>query len=1006
MQMKWAYGKLRQNRVEVELPRDGWQRGETSRGLPLKLCADGTKGVTELVLRFHLDGGWYAFSFRHGLVHEPADFSGQFWMLFFDEREIGCGGIAPIRLAPEEVAQQDTQTVRFHCERSGEHRLTVLISNVDAYTDDPFDLMGIALRPMEPPSARHSLLSAHPGRCFMDVWGWMNCLSYQRAIKTPPPPGEEYVEEMRVAEWANYFVADLDYMRRNVIEESFRWGANGQECYLLDHYGGITHWPMAWSADDPIPGADTYNYFASPYLQDEQLRELARLAHRHDSLFHWYGHIPERDAYTWHRNYVGPGRTTHEWLFHLQSKLSRDFAHVLADREAAMDGWAAEYMELMSQSESADEMVELTKRMWRYNPGAYLSDNVANTWSRYRSCATPAFSHTLLSQARDDGAPLDLYGDTFRHGRFGKTYFNLQGDCRSVSPNIFGGWIDPDFIVKQCNDFFRQRALEPDDIHATAVWWIGESRFTTPGVVRRYVYAASQDPVKVAAAYFLSTLGKDGKLEQMGTRRPYKHTGVASAFYRRRCDFPPDTAMIHNNHLALYLPADAQGGTLMVDLEGLAHYDGHGLNAHLSDHLFTTQMESGVERVWTVTDFPEPAGYKAVLRQRLRLLGKTGGEITEERVYTAHNDTPYLRLKIIRRGGEKAHGFLAAEGYDLLRVRDREYGKGEEIPVPRSFVFADSEGIRPSWAVVLLNPGGIDRLRWRPSEGVILCGETAATEEIIEMAFVTLGSLYQEGDLELLHAALQEDEVEGVALVEGMEVSNDLDLPRVVVARIHDPTGTPYLVQEKGWWMFRGAQPALDGNCDFVKVYLPAHSDARVLRYGFIDGVVKPGWGSQYQIALGEMERHEDASRCAVNVFTVTPLLFAPRVEFAHSIAWARVDGEPWQYFDGRLLFLPNQPGTYRIEVGHGQTHAPCLIRTFARILSCRWEDDTLIFQAERPPWCQELHPELKFTAALSTQEYTVLEVNGGQVLERSQQGAIVEFLPGEVSIVCTQRTC
>ncbi|MFH1007431.1 MAG: hypothetical protein V1800_08020 [Candidatus Latescibacterota bacterium] len=1004
--MNWAYGKLRQNRVEIELPRDWWQRGETSQGLPPKLCADGEKGVTELVLRFHLDAGTYAFSFRHGLVCEPADFSGQFWMLFFGEREIGCGGIAPIRLAPEEVAQEDTQTVRFRCERPGEHRMILLISNVDAYTDDAFGLAGIALCPVASHSARHSLLSAHPGRCFIDVWGWMNCLSYQRAIQKPPPPGEEYVEETRVAEWANYFVADLAYLRRNVIEESFRWGANGQECYLLDNCEGITHWPMAWPADDPIPGADTYNYMAPPYLQDEELRELARLAHRHDSLFHWYGHIPERDAYSWHRNYVGPGRTTQEWLFNLQSKLSRDFAYVLADREAALDGWAAEYMELMSQSESADEIAELTKRMWRYNPGAYLSDNVVNTWSRYRSCATPAFSHTLMSPSRDDGAPLDLYGDTFRHGRFGKTYFNLQGDCRPVSPNIFGGWIDPDFIIKQCNDFFRQRALEPDDIHATAVWWLGESRFTTPGVVRQYVYAASQDPIKVAAAYFLSTLGANGKLEEMGRRRPYKHTGVASAFYRRRCDFPPDTAMIHNNHLALYVPADAQGGILVLDTEGLAHYDGHGLNARLSDPLFTTEMEGGIQRVWTVTDFPEPAGYKAVLRQRLRLLGKTGGEITEERVYTAHNDTPYLRLKIIRRGESPAHCFLGAGGYDRLLVEGMEYREGEEIPAPRSFVFADSEGIRPSWAVVLLCRGGMSTIRWHPSEGVSFYGETGAAEDIVEMAFVALGSLYQEGDLDSLHAALLEDEVEGVALVEGMEVSNDLDLPRVVVARIHDPIGTPYLVREKGWWMFRGAQPALDGNCDFVKVYLPAQSQARIVRYGFIDGVVKPGWGSQYQIALGEIDGHEDISRCTVNVFSVTPLLFAPRVEFARAISWACVDGAPWQYFDGRFLFLPNQPGAYRVEVGHGQVQVPCLIRTLARIPSCQWKDDTLTIRAERPPWCQELHPKLRFTAAVSTQGYALLEVTGGHVLEQGQQGAIVEFLPGEVNIVCTRKTC
>lgn len=994
--MDWDYGSLEPNRMALELPVDWWQAGHGPAGLPARLCADGTKGVTELTLAFDLEPGFYAFHFAHGLVAEPANFSGQFWILYVDEREIGCGGIAPVRLTPEEQARRDTQTVRFRCADAGRHRLTLRITNVDAHQDCAVDLLGVGLRRLQAPPRRHSLLGDRPGRCFVDVWGWMNCLSYQRAIRTPPPPGDAYVEEERVAEWDNYFTADLAYMLRNVIAESYRWGANGQEVYVSDNYHGTTHWPMSWSLDDPLSGAQTYNHFAFHHMQDEELRELARLAHRHDSLIHWYGHVPERDAYSWHRNFSGPERTRLAWLLNLQSKMARDFADVLSDREAAIDGSAGEYMELMPITESADEIAELTRRLWRYNPGAYLSDNVVNTWDRQRCGASPAFSQTLLGGwTRDDFSPNDLYGDAFRHGELGKVHFNLQGDCRSRPTNFFGGWIGPDLAVKECNDFFRQRALEPEDPHNVAVWWINESRAATPGASRRYVYAVSQDPLKVAAGYFLSTLGRGGKMEQVGQRRPYKHTGVASAFYRRRCELPPDTAALHNNHLALHLLPDSQGGELRVDLEGLAHYDGHGLDARLSSQLLTTEVAGGIDRVWTVTDFPEPAGYKAVLRQRVCLLCRSGGEIREERVYTAHNDTPYLRLHLTRRGAEGPCTRLGAQGYDILRVGGQEHRQGAELPVPSSLVFADAAGVAPPWAVVILDPGRAKRLRWVPGEGAILEGEAADGE--LELAFVALTSLYQESDLTQLSTAIQQDEVECVALVEGTHVANELDLPRVVVARLNDPAGTPYLVQEQGWWMFRGAQPAVDDDCDYLKVYLAAGSRARIVRYGFIDGIVKPGWGCQYTLAIADVERAQRTSSCKVDVLSVTPNVFAPRVEFAAPIASAKVDGRTWRYFDGQVLFLPNRVQVYRVEVTRGHTRTPTLLRTFARVESCHWRRGALVFRAELPPWCDRLHPKLRFTAAIACAGRRLTGVTGGTVLESGERGAVVELDPGEV---------
>jgi len=997
--MNLQKSKLKQNKVKLELSVNWWNDPDIKLGLPKMLCADGEKGVTELIFRFKMSPGVYQFSFIHGLVDEPPDFSGQFWVVYFDGLEMGCGGIAPTLLAGERTVDRQTEEVRFVSWESGLHSLKLAIKNIDAYQDCAFDFHGVNLKKIDLPHPTYSLKGEHPGRAYIDVWGWMNCLDYQRTIKEVKPY-EVITDEQREKDWKNSFAADIQYMMLNVVDESFRWGANGQEFYLSNYRQGNTSWPMPWSKEDPIKGAETYNYFNFPHFGERELKELCSYSHLRDSLFHWYGHIPERDAYKHNHNFIGPGRTSKWWLYNLQEKMSRDYANFLKDGWLkAIDGWAGEYMELLSQDPNGQDLIELTKRIWRYNPGAYMNDNVGNTWSRYVSAISPAFSHTLLSNARDDGDPLDLYGDEIAHGSYGKTYFNLQGDARVKSPSIFGGWIHPDFVVKECNDFFRVRAYNPEDIHTTAVWWLADNRDTCPDWVRRYVYAVSQDPLKCAATYQLSTLGKGGGLEQQAQKPKefYPHTGLSKFQFRPRNERPCTTSLIQNNYMRAYFSADKDGGELFYDPEGLAHYDGNSLSTPLSKSFISVESEGGVSHFFKVREYLEPAGYKAVYQEKILIVGSNGEETKEERRYTLHNDTSYLKFSLKRSSSDKnIFTKIGCEGYDELEIEGRSYRTQLKQKPSQLIRFKDKSGLRPDWSILIKNPGNIEQMEWLPKKEIIFHSIDCSNEEI-EIVFM-VSALYQDGDVSALKSVVQEDEIEAVVSVSGIEIGNQLSLPRVAVVRIKDPTGTPYLAKENGWWMFRGAQPSKEvPDFDYLKVYLAANTTTKIQRYDFIENAVKMGWGCQYTMSLRDIKVKDTTVSCRAKVFSVTPLIFAPRLHYKEKIKWVTLDGRSWHYYHDHFVLLPNQEGIYEIEVGTSGTEIPHLSRTYALVEDTSWDGSRLRFKASLPQWCKKLHKDLKFTGAIATAGWEIERIEGGSVLESRNNGDIIEFKPGRV---------
>ena len=272
-------------------------------------------------------------------------------------------------------------------------------------------------------------------------------------------------------------------------------------------------------------------------------------------------------------------------------------------------------------------------------------------------------------------------------------------------------------------------------------------------------------------------------------------------------------------------------------------------------------------------------------------------------------------------------------------------------------------------------------------------------EEEIELVFVVPTDLYGPKDLVALRRDLRRETTIRVGKTP-RKVQNRLPIPVAKVVRIADAGCEPYLVHEYGWWMFRGAQPSKeDRRSDFLKLYLPPNGSAWVQRDRFIKGLVKPGWGCQYILAIKDIAKITGGSRCTAKVFSVTPFIFAPRVGFSNPITRAEVNGLPWHYFDGNQLLLPNRKGIYEVRVWHQGWIVPHLSGSSACIDRTEWQENTFKFTASLPPWAKKIPKNLHFTAALELSGNSPKEVRGGQLAKRLRDGVLIRFKPGGIAV-------
>lgn len=270
----------------------------------------------------------------------------------------------------------------------------------------------------------------------------------------------------------------------------------------------------------------------------------------------------------------------------------------------------------------------------------------------------------------------------------------------------------------------------------------------------------------------------------------------------------------------------------------------------------------------------------------------------------------------------------------------------------------------------------------------------------------------------------------------------------VQAVQVSEPQEGPYLVQEAGWWRVRGGQPvtmpadeaahqaayrrwqlkherptpktfhrfSLHQEAaspapikpvayDLVKVYTGT-GPARVLPFGFIEGVVRPGHGCQYTMALTDVTATPTGATFRVQVDRLTAYVFAPRLHVAQPIAEVTLDGAPWHYLDNDLLLLPQHRGTYTIEVTFGERRLPSLTRTAAAVVATRIEDDAMIIDTDLPDYVRAIPDDLRYHAALRTPPGERLQAgDGSRYVRHEEQGVVISFRPGRCRLRRSQET-
>jgi len=413
--------------------------------------------------------------------------------------------------------------------------------------------------------------------------------------------------------------------------------------------------------------------------------------------------------------------------------------------------------------------------------------------------------------------------------------------------------------------------------------------------------------------------------------------------------------------------------------------------------------------------YVEPGGHLAVMQEDVVV----PGSFRERRVWRIQNDSPWLEVNFKREstGHESVASVIDAGGFDTLlsggQVQSASRHTGSP---PKLLTLHDTSGNKPDLVVAVLEAGQVSSWTWAPGQRMEFQSPGGVAEQI-RILFLVPDGLYDDRTIAALIGAMP-NELEHITLGPSgtAVVRNELPVPRVAVVEIVDPNGEPYFVNETGsegaHWSYRGGQPRASnhGASDFLKVYLAASSRATIQRYGFIRGVAKPGWGCQNLLQIADVDLRPNAA--TVVVTRLSPLIYAPRVQFSHPIRKVRLDGKPWQYFEDQNVFLPAARGRYRVEVEFGNQDAPRLTRTYANVVGAVWDATakTLTISTESPAGYESGLPGGKsYTMLVRHRGFRLSGAQGAEPIPLSEYqaepetkeamrsaGTILRFSPGK----------
>ncbi|MEO6593959.1 MAG: DUF4350 domain-containing protein [Planctomycetota bacterium] len=325
---------------------------------------------------------------------------------------------------------------------------------------------------------------------------------------------------------------------------------------------------------------------------------------------------------------------------------------------------------------------------------------------------------------------------------------------------------------------------------------------------------------------------------------------------------------------------------------------------------------------------------------------------------------------------------IALPGYRELAAGPTEGAGGLQQP----FVLRASDASAPDVVVVPLQMARNDRLSFASGELTL----RSAPEAGLQSRFGFLVCQRKDSEAWRPHAArllADIDRPQTLPLGDRGEavLLSQVPLAHTRLVHLSGPATTPFLVRENGWWLWRGSQPAPEGG-SWLRVWQAPGDAVQIVGGPAVLARTRPGPGSLRLLAL------KDPEPLSATVRVLQPSrLCAPSVVLAADFDTVRLDGEPWAWFDGRRVFLPDRPGTYRLEASrHAGAATPRVRCTRAPLQRCFYapaEHELVLVTASDPT----RPPELPWTAVLVGPRPARIE-NGEIVDEASLRHADAEL--------------
>ncbi len=934
------------------------------------------------------------------------------------------------------------------------------------------EIVSVNIEPYDPVVRDNGI----PNRPYCDLWGWLAAIEYQR-------------EEP----------ASLEYMIEKTVMEPKLWGSNFLQTYPYLH---MRHW--------------------TGELTPEEIDEFTSRAH--DEGFLIDEHAGSNPNDTWRCI-----KHIHEWGKLDSNILIKGFDNIADTWEAEAIGHA---IGKAPRDEVLTDCIKMMDGLWVFNPGTPFNQcdqrpNVwqggGHCWDMYDIYKGPNCVKTVMCAngwvinsgqshipwvSYTDMNPMRVFPENLGMNNGNRDLFiGYQADSRlkSFAPPgkvgaIFGGATCPDQVLRQADDMFRPRAIAPDDVHESAIWWLGETPPVWPETIRDAVYAASMDPIRHAFTARLSSSATDGhqhsKLRIFAETYGWDNASTCPWYTKPNEYHPFTTAFVQNNRMRMLRYASRDFGVLQIDPEQLAHFDSNSLavDAIVFDNdakivqqpaMYSltpgwTDAEAGVDEIDLATDKVIPR-YMSSNGLRLAKLMLNAPESNCVVRFSATAMEEDAELKLFRDSYMMKHsdtwgGYTFKQG--LVEKFDIPLGETKSFEVPCDFVYSGDHIIelevikgRVQMGSFEILPPPVDH-RWLARGGnravlkeMVACedGEETRTyitdnnsshfivkverESLSERPFAMTARLYDNCKVEeqngisqvtlrdskavlpeldmVTNATVTTKEVDNGTHISVTSESSSFDIvfvsspesvsdssvvassalsslsesysftgdtleigakescgPTTVIAIDDDHDGR-YYINENDWWFERGAQPCKEQpGKKYLKICETPGKKTVIKKSDYIHDTVRAGWGSQYMMSISDINSSKMETSCTARVHSMTAYIFAPRLDFAVPFDTVLVDGKPWPYHDSRFVFLPTEPGDYKVEVRETGKLTPRMICASGMLKSGSWNESTgeLNLHVAYQPWTQN---------APEGQDYFALIKHEGRILD-DIEGAVV----------------